>query len=189
MRILIISGFVLMVVAQWYAPLSMIFDARKTIDEGTEYKFKTAPVDPSDPFRGKYVTLNFGAETFLSDDTTVKFENRQKVYVVVAADSAGFAEVVQVLAEPPATAADYFQATYLYGDRRMSLEFPFDRFYLEESKASEAEKVYWESNRAGNTMNCYARVSIHDGNATLTDVMIDDRSIIDIVRELNASED
>lgn len=202
MRNLVIAGFVLMVVAQWYAPLSMVYDSEKTIDEGTVYNFKTMPVDPTDPFRGKYITLNFEGETYYPADTNeLHFEPGQKVYATITADVTGYARITGLTAAPPEEDVDYIAMTFQYSrnsrllpaidapeDAVIYLDFPFKRYYLEESKASEAEKVYWNSNRANDNVLCYAKVSVHKGNATLTDVMVNDRSITDVVREMNASE-
>ncbi len=54
--------FAVMCLAQWIVPGKMVYDSENTIAEGTLYKFKTAPVDPSDPLRGKYVTLRLSGE-------------------------------------------------------------------------------------------------------------------------------
>jgi uncharacterized membrane-anchored protein len=56
---ILILAFALMVVAQFYVPISMITESEDILSEGTPYKFRTAPIDPNDPFRGKYITLSF----------------------------------------------------------------------------------------------------------------------------------
>ncbi len=66
----------------------------------------------------------------------------------------------------------------------MEIEYPFDRFYLEESKAPEAERAYWEANR-DTTQVAYALVAVKNGHAALKDVMINNKSVIDVVNELN----
>lgn len=191
MRYLVIAGFVVMVAAQWYAPLSLVWDSEKVVDQGVEYRFKTAPVDPSDPFRGKYITLNFDAETYYPTDTTeAHLPENVDIYAILTRDSLGFAKILQLSEDRPIPGLDYFTTSiyYVYRDVDnnpvVNLRFPFTRFYLEESKASEAEKLYWSTNR-DTTEVCYAKVSVHEGNTTLTDVMIGDRRIVDIVRELN----
>jgi len=44
--------FALVALAQLYVPAKMVWNQESILEEGTEYKFKTAPVDPNDPFRG-----------------------------------------------------------------------------------------------------------------------------------------
>jgi hypothetical protein len=65
---------------------------------------------------------------------------------------------------------------------------PFDRFYLEESKASEAERVYWQAQR-DTAQVAYGLVTIGKGRAVLTDVMINDRSVVDIITDLNSGSE
>ena len=57
---------------------------------------------------------------------------------------------------------------------------------MEESKAKPAEDLYMESQRNIDNMT-YALVSIKDGDAVLKDVIIDDKSIKEIVKESQAS--
>ena len=57
--------FVLVALAQLYVPAKMIWDQEDVLKNGSEYKFKTDPVDPNDPFRGKYITLSFDNNTFV----------------------------------------------------------------------------------------------------------------------------
>jgi hypothetical protein len=62
---------------------------------------------------------------------------------------------------------------------------PFDRFYLEESKASQAEQLYWQA-QLDTVQVAYGVVTIGRGRAVLTDVMINDRSVVEIITELNS---
>jgi uncharacterized membrane-anchored protein len=193
MKYVFIIGFVLMVAAQWYVPLAMVYDAEQTNDEGKAYRFRTRPVDPSDPFRGKYITLYFDVQEYHSADTNeLHFKRNQTVYALVSTDSAGFAKITKLSGEVPGDDADYISATFRYGRRDpdgnafINLGLPFDRFYLEESKASEAEKLYWSS-REDSTTVCYADVRIRNGNTILVDVMMNDTSIVDIVERMNAT--
>ncbi|MEJ0031989.1 MAG: GDYXXLXY domain-containing protein [Bacteroidota bacterium] len=190
MRYLIIGAFVVMVIAQWFVPVSMIMGQEETISNGVEYRFKTRPIDPSDPFRGKYITLQFEAEIFLPSDTNqASFEKNQEVYATLIPDSAGFAQIAYLTAEPPQDLDAYIPATvsysYVYdGKANVTLDFPFNRFYLEESKASEAEQLVWR-NRLDTGTVTYAKVMVGKGKASLTDVMVNDSSIVDVIRRIN----
>jgi uncharacterized membrane-anchored protein len=179
--------FVIMVLAQWIVPGKMIFESEKVITSGTVYKFKTQPVDPSDPFRGNYMTLNFDANVI--KDTT-HYEPGEVVYVTFLPDSAGFAEAATISRDTPLS-GPYLQTTVRYtSGSSLSLVYftiPFDRFYLEESKASEAERVYWQAN-SDSVQVAYGVVSMGNGVAVLTDVMINDTSVKDVVEKLNSQE-
>lgn len=188
MKNVFIIGFVLMIAAQWYAPLSMIFNSQKTILEGREYKFKTQPVDPSDPFRGKYITLSYEAERYVPKDTAEIHLSNRDVYATIETDSAGFARITKLTETAPAS-GDYIKVWFDYQyDYAAFINFPFKTFYLEESKASEAEQLYWRT-RTDSTVVCYAKVKVLHGDAKLTDVIINDSSIADVVKRINEGKE
>jgi len=186
MKTFAIILFVFMCVAQWVVPGKMIYDSESVVTSGTVYKFKTQPIDPSDPFRGKYITLSFEANR-IDPPGDHPWQYNEEVYVTFTQDSAGFAMPTSISTTPPAEGA-YLHTKVSYVDSGSSspvgFELPFDRFYLEESKASEAEKAYWEAQR-DSTQVAYGVVRIGAGNAVLTDVMINDRSIVEVVKAMN----
>lgn len=173
--------FVVVAVVQAFVPLKMIYDTEKINDEGTVYKFKTEPIDPNDPFRGKYITLRFEAENFKTTDSLM--DMRQDVYVSVENDSEGYARVKEILKEEPEE-GHYFKAKtgYLVSDE-LHLDFPFDRFYMEESKAPQAEVAYRKYSATDNPKPAYALVAIKDGETYLKDVIVDDKPIREYVME------
>ena len=58
--------FLLVALAQIAVPASMIWKRQRTLSEGRVWKFRTAPVDPVDAMRGRYLALRFEAEEFPS---------------------------------------------------------------------------------------------------------------------------
>ena len=190
MKKITIGLFLAMCLFQWFVPAKMIYDSEMVIRDGTPFKFKTLPVDPSDPFRGKYVTLNFEANAVTLADSA-DWEPGEEVYVVFTTDSAGFATAESLFREKPSN-GPYLKTTVSYittnGPFRVFFELPFDRFYLEESKASRAEQVYWTSQR-DSTQITYGLVSIGAGTAILKDLMINDTSIVEIINRINAEDE
>lgn len=175
-----------MCIAQWYVPGSMIVEQEDILTTGKTFRFKTAPVDPSDPFRGKYITLNFEADNFKKNNDT-QWGRGQKVFVLIEEDQEGFARISNIIGHQPKGVTDYVMADVMFSNEEMvRVSYPFDRFYVEESKAAEAERVYWEENSNDSAQHAYALVRIRNGKTALENVMINDRSIVDIVRELNA---
>lgn len=189
MKKLILPAFALMVLAQWMVPVKMILDSEAVLHSGTVYKFRTQPIDPSDPFRGKYVTLSFEADR-VKADTLHAYERGETVYAWLGVDSAGFAKIVGITPEKPEDIShEVLQTTVRYassydGRQHVQLNFSFDRFYVEESKAGDAERVYWRAQRDSGQI-AYAVVKIYNGQGVLENVMINERPILDIVRELN----
>ena len=174
--------FALVAIAQAFVPLKMIYDSEKIQHEGTVYKFRTQPIDPTDPFRGKYITLKFDAEELPTNDTT--WVSREQVFVYIENDSAGFAKVRQLSREEIANGGDYFMAeiNYYYDyDKTVRINFPFNRYYMEEGKAAEAESTYNRHSRKGNTKTAYAIVAINEGYTAITDVIVDGMPIREYV--------
>jgi uncharacterized membrane-anchored protein len=190
MKKILLPLFALMCLAQWYIPGKMIYDQEVVLLEGTLYKFKTEPIDPTDPFRGSYITLNFEANTVEVNDEK-EWNRGEPVFVTLRNDSAGYAQIESISKTIP-EGRDYIQAKVDYVSRydpfTVRLALPFERFYLEESKAPEAERLYWEAQQNDSSQVAYAVVSIQNGNAALKDVMINNRSIVDIVREANEKQ-
>ena len=186
MKLYLIVIFVLMCVAQWYVPGAMILEQEDVLRSGKVFRFKTAPIDPSDPFRGKYITLDFESEVFKHNKGR-RWERGETVFVLLGESEDGFAQISDIADSAPGYSIDFLKAEVAFSsEESVRVDFPFDRFYLEESKASDAEKIYWErqNNQNDSTQTAYALVRIKNGQAVLEDVLINDRSIIDIVREL-----
>lgn len=174
--------FILVVIAQLFVPMQMIFGQETILKTGTAYKFRTQPVDPSDPYRGKYITLSYDINSAISIDST--WERKQDVYVYIEEDSLGFAKLTEVSKMPLEIENDYIIAeTGWYSKRSKILNFnlPFNRFYMEESKAKPAEDAFRKAQRDTLPNNTYGLVFVKDGEAVLKDVLINEIPIADYV--------
>lgn len=184
-KIILYASFILVALVQLYVPAKMIWNKENVIEKGAEYKFKAAPVDPSDPFRGKYISLNYDANTFeISNEQD--WEGGEIIYVTIITDEAGFAKVKSVSKEKP-TENHYFikaKVSYITGSSpgKLIIDYPFDRYYMEESKAYDAEQTYRQSQQDTNQVT-YALVSVKDGDVVLKDILIDGISIREIVKK------
>ena len=179
---IIFLAFIVVALVQIYVPARIILDRAIVLSAGKEFKFKTAPIDPSDPFRGKYIDLNF-------NDNTVDIQNKdnwtrgETVFVLLTTDNNGFAKIRSVSKAKPLDSQDFLKAKVNYVDgSKLSIEYPFDRFYMEESKAYDAELTY---NRAlpDTSQVAYALVNIKNGESVLKDVMINGIPIREIVKQ------
>ncbi|WP_457616425.1 GDYXXLXY domain-containing protein [Lutibacter sp.] len=181
--------FIVIALVQLYVPVQMILRKEKVLDEGVHFKFKTAPIDPSDPFRGKYVKLSFEANTIIVNDKN--WTRNEAVYVLIDADSLGYAKIVSVSKELPKNTSNYIKAKVSYvsfkSPYRLTIQYPFDRYYMEESKAPIAEELYREATQLKTTI-AYALVSVKDGDAVLKDVFIDNTPIKEIIQEVEKIE-
>ncbi|RMA57187.1 GDYXXLXY domain-containing protein [Ulvibacter antarcticus] len=183
-KIYIVIGFVLMVGAQWFVPGIMIFEQEEALRKGTSYNFKTRPIDPSDPFRGKYITLSYEMNSAESTDSI--WGDSQKVYVYLKTDDNGFAEISQVSPKILNDKGDYVvadNAGWYNGEVHFFL--PFNRYYMEETKAYNAEVSVRNAirNRDSIGPECYAKVYILDNVAVLDNVYIGEISVKDLPAE------
>lgn len=165
----------------------MIWQKEKTLTEGIQYKFQSAQVDPADPFRGRYVVLNFAAASYITTDST-NLNSGDKIFVSFSADSKGLAKT-NAISETRPKKPDYFETTVSYADRikdttTIGIDYPFNRFHLEEYKAPKAETIYRES-FIDSTHRTYALVSMLNGDAVIKDIFINDTSIHEIIRRIN----
>jgi uncharacterized membrane-anchored protein len=181
--------FVVLALIQLSVPAAMVFKNQSVLNSGTAYKFKTRPIDPTDPFRGKYITLSFDMNKATTTDTL--WQNSTDIYVYLKTDSLGYAAVKSVSPFKTNTDDDFVIAqTYGYYQKSNVIDFmlPFDRFYMEESKAYPAEMAYRKASRQGLANNTYALVYVKNGYSVLEDVFINDVPIGTYV-ELQKSAD
>lgn len=183
--------FFVMLLAQLYIPAKMVWDSEQVIAEGTEHKFLLRPVDPVDFFRGKYITLSY-VESRFTRNQSVDFEDGSKVYCELGIGLDGFTQVLFLHESQEMVGdADYFEAVVRYttGNLRQNvekvvhLEFPFERYYMNEGKAKAAEdlaraKLIEEKNVV------YGVVLIKDGSAVLDKVYINDDEISTLIDDV-----
>ena len=185
---ILFTAFIVMAIIQLAIPGKMIWDKEKILEIGKEFKFETAPVDPTDPFRGKYIVLQYKENT-IELETNDNWVSGEKIYVVLKPNAKGFSTIDYVSKEKPTDTEDFVLAKVEYVSedefKTLSISYPFDRFYMEESKAYPAEQEYIAS-QLDSTKTTYALVSIKNGNAVLKDVMIDGVSIREIVKQNQA---
>ena len=85
---------------QIYIPLSMIFSQQKIVESGELHKFRVGLLDPVDPFRGRYVVLNFEDNSVLvADDNCEKYRGSD-VQVLLGKDNEGYSFFKSVVNEP-----------------------------------------------------------------------------------------
>jgi uncharacterized membrane-anchored protein len=176
--------------AQWIIPAKMIYESEHVITAGVEYKFKTAPFDPSDPIRGKYIILNFEANVMTFNDS-VDWMAGDEIFVTFTTDSAGFA-IAEAISRTPPEVPTFLKTTVDYvnsygGDYKVYFNLPFARFYLEESKAPQAEQAYRQAQR-DSAQVAHALVSVGAGQAVLKNVYINNIPIGEVVNNFNKNE-
>ena len=164
--------FALMVVAQLAVPVTMIAERELTLRQGTEYRFRCAPVDPYDAFRGKYVAIGIELEGDLTWRGTPLRRN-QAVFVALDVDDEGFARATSLTLEPPES-GDYIEAKVSWWasvEESVPLTYPFDRYYMEESIAPEAERAYRDATWS-EVEQTYITVRVRSGRSVIDELFI-----------------
>jgi len=194
MKKLSFIALILLIGAQLAVPVMMIKGREKILRNGELYRFLTRPIDPADPFQGRYVRLAFQNDYVpCSKDRELGLHRNQKIYALIEVGEDGFARFTSWSTEKPVKGR--FLATRYLGNKsewnRISrtsmhkgirLDIPFDRFYMEEEKAPRAEHLVRE---AVSSTNCWAEVRILNGRPAIEDVYAQGQSL----RELAAKNE
>lgn len=172
----------LLFAVQLFVPAQMIYQQEDALDTGTAYKFKTQPIDPTDPFRGKFIILNYDMDSFETDEDGW-YDYNGNVFVYLKTDTEGFATVKTVSKTLLDSSDDYVIAESKYNNSKtVNFDLPFNRFYMNENKAYDAEISVRKAQR-DTTKICYGLVFIKEGTAVLENVFIDDKPIQEFVKE------
>ncbi|TLM63957.1 MAG: hypothetical protein FDZ69_12030 [Deltaproteobacteria bacterium] len=171
MTIKAIWAFLLVAAVQLAVPGYMIYEQETTLRMGSPYRFKTAPIDPYDPFRGRYVQLRIEASSTRAAEGE-QIRPGDWVYVPLATDEDGFAQLLPASLTPPAQ-GDYLllKARYASGSA-VHLVLPFDRYYAEETVAPEIEAAYNRNSRR-EQRNAFIAVRVRAGKGVIEELFID----------------
>ena len=77
----------------------MIIKREITLRKGDQFSFKTAPVDPYDAFRGKFVRVDIQGDGPFTNK--VEYKRGQKLYAPLSVDDDGIASMTDLLIKPP----------------------------------------------------------------------------------------
>ena len=177
-RKFLLGLFIAAAVLQIAVPLYMAWHWEDILNTGQQFLWQTAPVDPYDAFKGRFIELRF-KETSGPVTDPVNLPAGQTVYAVVAVNAAGNAYIKEVSARKPA--ADTYLKVKAYTDDQNNAHvvLPFSRFYLPEDIAPAAETVYRE--QAGK--NGVAAIRIKDGYGVVEQLYIGDKTLREFLQQ------
>lgn len=170
--------FALVALAQLSVPAWAVWMRTQTLSKGKLWKFRIAPIDPSDAVRGHYVTLSFAAEQVPRSEPVLL---EAPTFAYLKEDSHGFAEVDHL--SPTAALSDNVIKVLPEGwwNNVQRVKFPFERLWLAEGVAPAVDHAYAESIRQKKD-NVYVTVRVHNGDAALDQLFIDDQPIAEYLR-------
>ena len=167
--------FLVVALAQVSVPASMIWKRQRILRAGRVWKFRTAPIDPVDALRGRYLSLRFAAERSSRAEPLSFGEGL--AFVSLKNDADGFAIVDEVGYEPR-RGDNIIRAEY-YGfyEGKVNLRFPFDRFWVSEGDAIAAENAY----QAHKDDGCVT-VRVGDGDAAIEELYLAGKPLREYLR-------
>ncbi len=187
---LIFGLYVILAVVQLAVPFGQIRKYEDILTTGAVYKLRTAPVDPYDAFRGRYVALNYaGTEAPLRKGE--RLENRSTAYVALRRDGNGFAQFVELSGEPPLE-GDYLRVQYFsmnaIGEDVPSFRLPYDKFFMEEAQAPQAEAAYRKHvKRSGDKdSGTYVVMRVKAGRGVIEELYIGNKPVRDMLKKEGA---
>lgn len=173
--------FALMVIAQLVVLGWIILGQERVLKHGEVFLFKTAPVDPRDPFRGEYVRLDFEAEEgpwSFPDPTAL---GRSDYYATLGTDSMGYAVLTNLLPQAPDIGAYIRVKTLSWGgDQVDRIMLPFDRYYLHEGDGPRTEELLrptWNDGEVSPGLPAHAVVRVFQGEAVIQDLIVDGKPL------------
>ncbi len=169
--------FVVLAILQVSAALYMVWRWEDILQTGQSYRWQTAPVDPYDALRGRYVRFSFkGIKVPLVGEAVPGVG--QRAYALIGRDEKGYAVLQGVQSERPRKGEYVRVKVQQVSAGFVSVNLPFDRFYLEESLAPEAEKAF----RAAAGQESSVAVRIKNGDAVVEELYIENIPLLDYLK-------
>ena len=168
--------FGLVICAQLAVPASLIWKRERTLRYGSVWKFRTAPVDPVDAFRGRYIALGFEAEG-QEIARPADADSGATIFVTLRADAEGFAQIDHASTTRPST-DDFIEAQW----SGKTVALPFDNYWVTERDAPAAERAFRSQSRP-EKRNAFVTVRVFRGDAAMEQLYLDGKPLGDFLRE------
>jgi hypothetical protein len=189
-----IAALAALSVAQLAAAAWSIARYESTLASGARYRIRTVAIDPADAFRGRYVAVQPAIRLSkpISSETETLLQRimaGETGYVVLTTGADGFAQAGQLLIEPPRV-DDYLKIAHVWplwtpvtrpGQESTSagynILFSFDRYYMNEADAPEAEKRVADAMRGQPATDVWLAVRVKDGTGVIEGLYIGETAI------------
>lgn len=180
MKTLSIIIFGLTVLAQWLVPLTGIRQYEQTLAKGTLVKIKCSAPDPYDPLRGRFLAVR-PEQSETRVPAGLKLQRGMQIYATLTTGVDGLTDITNLSLTPP-TSGDFIRVKSGYVDgEKTQIQWPFDRFYINEKLAPEADRWFAENIRSAKGI--IAEVRVLNGRAVLADLSIEDKPFREILKE------
>jgi uncharacterized membrane-anchored protein len=152
-----------------------IWSYERILKEGEVYYFNVLPLDPYDAFRGRYVTLRFEntQAPIAEGQKSTKYES---LGYAILEHQEKFDSVKEITFLKPQIGSflevnvrdNYFITTTKNHSSIVYFSLPFDRFYLREDRAPQAEKLL----RVRSGVKVKAKLRVLNGKGVIEDLMV-----------------
>jgi uncharacterized membrane-anchored protein len=156
-------------------PLYLILNSEDILENGHRHKIRLRGYDPFDPFRGKFLRLNYDS-TIPCD---IGLKDGEEAYILLEKDSLGFSHFAYAKSEKP-DHDDYIKAELMYlydGMANIKID-NLTKYFINEDKASEAEDVVQGFTRQ-RPNDIYVAVRVLDGEARLEDIFVEETPLLE----------
>lgn len=158
---------------QWLVPLSLIVGREQVIRNGTEVRMVVVPIDPSDPFRGRYVRINPQPEGSGEVVLPAGLKRGQTAYAVLTTDERGYARLERIVEARPESGLSLKGLVRSPGSS--TLDFGLDRYYLNEKLAPAAEALLRD--RLQTESEVAVTIRLYKGRGVITGLTVDDQPV------------
>jgi len=186
MKTLKLILLILLAATQIAVPVSLIQRKERILGEGERIRLQTRPIDPADPFQGRYVRLGYEHNYIdCPEDEIPNIGYKSRIYATIETGEDGFARFTGWSLEKPSDGL-YLETRYLgpyrpwnqasqKGEYKgLQIDIPCNRFYMDEAKAPRAERL---ARNATQSRNCWVDVRILNGKAVIEDVYAEGQSL------------
>ena len=172
---IVFIGFALLILS---IPIYLMISSENVLENGHRHKIQLRAYDPFDPFRGKYLRLNY--------DNSVRcdynMEKGDAIYITLEKDSLGYSYFSYGSAEAPEDSGDYFKTRVKYMSSGLAT-FETDnisKYFINEDKATKAETIV-QSYQRDNPDQIYVAIRILDGEIRLEDIYVEEAPLLDFM--------
>jgi hypothetical protein len=189
-NVLLLAGIFLFSAAQLGALGNRIYGMETTLAHGERFLFRAAPVDPYDPFRGRYLSIAVEPRTMEVPEEEASPEYGEMRWVALSVDADGFARFsgfTDESAPGPKIRAKIHPVYPKVTPARVAVEPPFSRFYVNEKLAPEADAAFQAAVQGGKKA-AHLAVRIKDGEGVIEELYIEGKPILEYLEEARAAK-
>lgn len=173
-------AFIVFAVILLSVPLYLMINSERVLEDGHRHKIRLRAYDPFDPFRGKYLRLNYDNNVLCDEN----LEKGEAIYITLEKDSLGFSHFAYGAGKPPENSTDYFKSTVLwrYDGTATFKTDNISKYFINEDKATPAETIVQNYQRNHPTQ-IYIAIRVLDGEIRLEDIYVEETPLLEFLEK------